>query len=294
MDFLKNFAFKQPNDLLELQADEIFTKVTNSLEKELEILERENATCKLWVQYCRMVFIVKDFIYAEKTGDWDLHLKTMERMIPFFHSTGHFHYAKSAQLYLEDMKNLETRMVPSEYLKFTKEGYWTVRRSDRFFSGIFTDQTIEQTLMRLLKFEGGLFRRGFTESVAYQWIRGYIFAKDIMEGMEKFTNCSFDKNYQHKDSTDSRLQAELKSLQLIEDFFNQYDPFPSSVDTLINIANGMSVSPETNCHNAFEESLKIMEEISTTVFADLKLSRSKIVKTLASSNCKIKIGKKEI
>ena len=148
--------------------------------------------------------------------------------------------------------------------------------------------------MRLLKFEGGLFRRGVTESVAYQWIRGFIFTKDIVEGMERFTKCSFDKNYQHKDSSDSRIKLDLKSLKLIEDFFEQYDPFSETVETLINIANGMSATEKSNCHNAFEEGIKIMEDISGTNFKDLKLSRSKLVKTIASSNSAITIDKNKV
>lgn len=118
--------------------------------------------------------------------------------------------------------------------------------------------------MRLLKFEGGLFKRGVTESVAYQWVRDFIFTEDIIEGMEQFTKCSFDRNYQHKESTDSRLKSDLKCLNLITEFFNQYDPFSDATDKLINIANGMSGSEEANCHKAFEVGIAIRENISKT------------------------------
>lgn len=70
-----------------------------------------------------MVFIVKDFIHAEKSGDWQLHLDIIERMLPFSYATEHFPYAKSAQVYLEDMKALENHMSASDYKKFTTEGY---------------------------------------------------------------------------------------------------------------------------------------------------------------------------
>ena len=283
-----------PEDVDDLLLDEDFRKVTAEFEKELEILEKTNPTCKLWVQYCKMVLIVNDFMYAEKTGDWELHLKTVERMLPFFHATGHFPYAKSAQLYLKDMKDLKEKMNSTEYQKFTKDGFWTARRTNKFYSGIFTDQTIEQTLMRQLKFEGGLFRRGVTESVAYQWIRGFIFTKDIIEGLEKFTSCTSDRNYQHKDSSDNRIQLDSKALELIEKFFEQFDPFCDDTETLINIANGMSGSDKANCHNAFEKGLEIMDQIKETKFTDLKLSRKKIVKTIASSNSTITVDQSTV
>ena len=133
-----------------------------------------------------------------------------------------------------------------------------------------------------------------TESVAYQWIRGFIFTKDIIEGTEKFTKCSFDRNYQHKDSTDSRIKKDAESLKKIEEFFTQYNPFPDSVENLINIANGISASKECNCHNVFEEGVKIMQEIAGQNLKDLKLSRSKIVKTITSGNSTINIDNKKI
>lgn len=78
--------------------------------------------------------------------------------------------------------------------------------------------------------------------------------------MEKFTNFTFDKNDQHKDSTYYRIKTDSKCLQLIEAFLDQYDPFLSTVDALINIANRlMSVSSTTNCHMSFEVCVQIME-----------------------------------
>lgn len=52
-----------------------------------------------------------------------------------------------------------------EYEKFTKKGFFTIRRTNAFYTGIFSDQTIEQTLMRAMSVEGGPFKRGSTESV---------------------------------------------------------------------------------------------------------------------------------
>lgn len=83
-----------------------------------------------------MVTSVKLFIKAERTGDWNLHLNTIEEMLPFFHASGHFNYALSAQLYLQEMKDLQVRMNPREFRQFVTNGYFTIRRSDKFWSGI--------------------------------------------------------------------------------------------------------------------------------------------------------------
>lgn len=92
-------------------------------------------------------------------------------MIPFFHASGHTLYAKCAHLYLQHMLQLKDSMNELEYERFTAEGFFTIRRSDKFWSGIWSDMTIEQVLMRLMKTQGGLTHgRGFSESVLANFI----------------------------------------------------------------------------------------------------------------------------
>lgn len=43
--------------------------------------------------------------------------------------------------------------------------YFIARRSDYFCSGIPTDETIEQTLMKSMSVEGGPFKRGITDTI---------------------------------------------------------------------------------------------------------------------------------
>lgn len=278
-----------PTKIEELLTKQIFDDVNDAFHKEIQDLEKQNPTSQFWIQYCKIVFLLFDFIFAERTGDWDLHLRTVEKMIPLFHVSGHFAYAKSAQIYLDDMKKLEEEMDVEEFEKFTKKGFWTSRRSFKFFAGIFTDQTIEQTLMRLLKFQGGLFQRGVTESVAFQWIIVFIFVKDLMEGLEKFTKSNFDKNYQHKDAYEGRIHKDRDSLAKLEEFLEQFDPFSELNDLLINISNGMSCGPDVNCHEAFKHGLEIMRNISGTSYSDLKLKRKNLIKRMGYENTTIDV-----
>lgn len=116
----------------------------------------QSRTGKLWVNYLNQIQILRLFIYAERTGDWDLHLYCIAKMIPIFHASGHLAYARSARRYLDSMKKLPEIMRQDQFQKFTGRGYFTIRRSHRFWSGNFTDQTIEQVLMGQLKAPGGL------------------------------------------------------------------------------------------------------------------------------------------
>lgn len=148
--------------------------------------------------------------------------------------------------------------------------------------------------MRLLKFEGGLFRRGVTESVACLWLFGFLFTKNLILGLEKFTKCCFDTNYQHKDAYDSRILQDIKSFKKIQEFFDQFDPFSDSNEVLINIANGMCSDSAVNCHCAFDVGIKIMTDIAGKNYKDLKLSRKNIVKNIKWSSSFTYIGEKKV
>ncbi|KAJ8892626.1 hypothetical protein PR048_005207 [Dryococelus australis] len=107
---------------------------------EVEKLDKNVPTAKLWIQYFKM------FINAEQPGDWSAHINCVKKMIPYIHALGHFPYAKST-----DIMDLLSKMTADEYHKFTKCGYFTIRLSDCYWLGVCSDMTIETKLMRSSK-----------------------------------------------------------------------------------------------------------------------------------------------
>ena len=63
-------------------------------------------TAQLWFQYMEMVDILRCFIRAEHTGNWLLHLQSVQQMLPFLAASGHNLYTKSLFLYLQSMDQL--------------------------------------------------------------------------------------------------------------------------------------------------------------------------------------------
>ena len=132
-------------------------RLDTALELYKDELLSKSRTAKLWLQYLLYVDVIKLFIRAERTGNWHLHLIAVGKMLNLFAATAHVNYAKSARLYLQSMLELQTK-YPWVYNNFQTLGYHTVRRNDRFWSGLWTDLIIEQVLMRSLKSRGGLTR----------------------------------------------------------------------------------------------------------------------------------------
>ncbi|GBM74362.1 hypothetical protein AVEN_151972-1 [Araneus ventricosus] len=64
----------------------------------MKTLEERIRTAKLWLQYFKQITGMHDFMRVERTGDWNLHLCSVQRMLVHLHAAGHIHYAKSAYL----------------------------------------------------------------------------------------------------------------------------------------------------------------------------------------------------
>lgn len=112
-------------------------------------------------------------------------------MIPHFHAAGHLPYAKSARLYLQQMNSIAKVMPPEEYTLFSAKGYFTIRRATEFWSGNFSDQTIEQFLMRMLKTSGGMTHgRGITDSTLTKWVHALPHCLPLCDALEKSLVCT--------------------------------------------------------------------------------------------------------
>ena len=125
--------------------DMILTKVT----EEHKSCKAVSRTATLRLQYLGMLDMLRGFLKAERTGNWEMHMQAVSQMLPYFATSGNNHYTQSASLYLQSMKNLNVEH-PAVYKAFAS-GYHVVRRRDRYWAGLSTDLIIEQVLMRSLK-----------------------------------------------------------------------------------------------------------------------------------------------
>ena len=81
--------------------------------------------------------ILKTFIKAEQTGEWELSLYALQQLLPYFAASGHTLYLKSAHEYLQTMCQLRNNN-PRVYEAFEK-GYHVIRRSDKYCEGLSTN-----------------------------------------------------------------------------------------------------------------------------------------------------------
>ena len=90
--------------------EECVQQINNTIDNLEDDIATKSSTAKMWMNYVKCVSVIRLFMRAERTGDWNLHLYCISEMIPLFHAAGHFAYAKSARLYLQQMGNLAQQM----------------------------------------------------------------------------------------------------------------------------------------------------------------------------------------
>ena len=83
------------------------------------------------------------FVKAERTGNWELHLSSVSVMVPHFFAMDRPNYARWLPLNIMGMRQLATKH-PEGHQEFVND-YHTVSRSGKPFAQVWTDMALEQT-----------------------------------------------------------------------------------------------------------------------------------------------------
>ena len=227
--------------------------------KEAEKRLEKNPTAALFLEYVGMVDLLRDFVWAQRTGDWSLHRSCLSEILPYFAATGHNQYTKCVEVYLQDLVDLQTSN-PEVYDMF-EAGLFVVRRTDRFWAGLSKDLVIEQTLMRTMKSVGGLTHgRGVMEEKSRtKWLMSLPLCATVNEAIQELTGRVLATSDQHKDTTPARITRDCNDMTNILNFVSEYNPFSES-DSLRNIVSGLT-SSSSNVHKVREVGDAILENL---------------------------------
>ena len=255
------------------------------------IAQTGNRTALLWLQYMEIVEILRNFITAERTGDWSLHLSTVKQMLPYYAAAGHNQYTKSAYLYYQQMSNLPVTN-PDVYKAFA-EGYHVIRRSDRFWAGLSTDLIIEQVLMRSVKATGGMTRgKGMTEVQRAQWLLSTPDCAAMNFAMQELTNTKFHSSEQHKESGEERIKRDFQDKIKFLYYMRERNPFNDGT-TLRNIESGVTCDETVTVDRAKDIGEQIVQSMKDQTVSSFSFKKSNRAVPM-NSKCSITIdGERE-
>ena len=115
-------------------------KEWHSYIEDLNVKWGNSRTARYWLMFMRFISIVRVFIRVERTGNWDLHSKASQDILPSFAASGHNNNSKCARIYLQ-----ESSYMCGCHRKAMSDGLFSIRRNPSvFWSGTWTGLTIEQ------------------------------------------------------------------------------------------------------------------------------------------------------
>ena len=169
-------------------------------------------------------------------------------------------------------------MSEAEFAKYTSRGYCTIRRSHRFWSGIFADQTIEQMLMRMLKTRGGLAHgRGITPSTQSKMVRILPQTTLLCASLESFCGTHVSTTDQHTDLRPTATARDGEHFIKFSSYLSTHSPFSYTGEyatKLVNIATGVVAPSSANADCAYPLGEEATARLTGTNYVDVKLRRN--------------------
>lgn len=196
---------------------------------EFDTAHKNNPIFVVMRHYMRMVMEMLAFIRAVRTGNWKLHLITLELFTKYFFAHDKINYARMMPLYLAEMNSLE-ESDPAIHEEFTR-GNWVVNKNGEVaFCAVGADNGLEH-LNRSMKVSGGLV--GISQNVNAR-TKFFLIAPELatLATQAKAMAGVFpDTPEHHHNLSPSKLAREDKAvLQLTETIKSFTNPFSASDD----------------------------------------------------------------
>ena len=217
-------------------------------------------TPKLWMQYQRMVQILRSFIRSVRTGNWTLYLQCLSDMLPYLAAAGHNNYTKSQAIFIPKMMALQCTH-PDVHAAIMK-GLFPVRRTDGAWTGMFTDLFIESVLMAGLKSTGGLTRgRGFNETTRLLFLLSRPICAEISQSIFEIAGLSSHEEDGHREQTASRIQRDMSDIDKVLQVLLEHGVFSTSSRKLVSLSTGLVGDDNVNADEAKAVGDKILESM---------------------------------
>ena len=199
-----------------------------------------------WEEYMSMVNILLQFVKAERTADWQLHLTTVAAMLPHFFAMDRPNYSRWLPIYLADMNNLKAAH-PSVQEEFILGGH-AVSRSTHPFAQVWTDMALEQSINADSKSKGGIVGISQNPAALSRWFLTAHERAGITAALKKMYDLCPSSESAHKEAGTKRVTRDERDVQKLLDCFSgglMEDPFSEETsEDLINFATGVVLPTE--------------------------------------------------
>ena len=195
-------------------------------------------TAQFWLSYMDLVWLILTLIKATKMNDLQLRLASLYSLCPILFAYDHTNYARYLPVYMITIMNLSITHPGAENL--LRNNGISVRRSSVPLSRNAVDITIEQTINRHAKSQGGII--GFNRNYAayYRWCVTRHYRTKLVEATLFLADIFPDELSVHKEFQPAQIKSsETATSQMKGAIVNFTDPFAvENKEELFCLASG--------------------------------------------------------
>ena len=250
-----------------------------------------------WEEYGHMVKLLLQFVKAERTGNWELHLLSVAAMVPHFFSMDRPNYARWLPVYIMDMRQLATKH-PEVHKEFVN-GNHAVSRSSKPFAQVWTDMALEQTINADSKSKGGIIGISQNPGALDRWFLTSHERASVTTALKYMFTQERDRVDIHKEAAPKRVARDEADVQKLISCFTSdlmSSPFTQEAELLVNFATGVVLPPDI-ANDLVRSTEKGREQMNT--FVEKRLNTNQIsfwdpisklkVKTFESTTKKVQV-----
>ena len=266
------------------------TRITNQLVEMFDQLKSSGHTQKLWVQLHEYVQVIRDFIRAERLSDAKLSMQSTAAMLPTMMAAGHTEYGKALRFALQKFIDHDGQ-IKAFYL--TQNDH-TVKYSTDEWTGVWSDMSIEQTLMRYCKSQGGLSGgRLRSESAQKVWLLTLSVFSAIHQTLEERQHPGA-KDHDHADLGNSRMKDDYEKVVKLVEWFKTTDLLQTDAQKLVSFETGeVCTDGRVNCHMASDIGKEMQVALDGGTFVS-KVSRKSKCDNFTVLRKKLKVNQKAV
>ena len=187
-----------------------------------------------------------DYTKSSQSGNWELHLHSMERMLEWFHAYNHTNYARHFTYCWATQKSLPEQ-YPLIYDKFQK-GNFTKKQSQGKFNCLSPDQVIEQAVNNEQKGPGNIIGFSTTPGTVQRWVTTSHDIATISSKFKKYIGFDELKSVP-KDLSTKHIMADKESVNTSDELISSWINYFEESNAIAGLSSG-HVAPK-DLHDNF-------------------------------------------
>ena len=224
----------------------------DDLEKLLDELATQSRTTKMWVyNVIKPTFLMMMFSRASHEGDWPLHIKVAEAMLPYMFAAHKYNYGRYGLYYVRSM----TWLGPEILEKFCG-GEQSLHHTAGIYNRQWSDMFIETNWMRKGHGPGGIIGNTESPQTMATWVYSMDATMTLTGDLKKMSGDYEKVQMTHKEESASRIRRDgndRKSLKAtLESCIDPMDPTTHEAGCLLNISSGQLAQPNVNVDKAVD------------------------------------------